>query len=549
MSQLPHHVEPNIEQLARALDGVLDPNSRLRRYSKPLTMACFRIYSAQCVEICWSQHHWRSAVLTSRPCLRIFTGSQILSIEQGLPESSQVDRAMRSPVNKLPPEVLSIVLQNRDRVHDLIVATHVCQHWRYALISDPCLWTSLQLRSTADIDRALTYLERSKSVAINVSMDWDSEPPLGFLQRLVPHIPRIGSLTIRGPFGIDAVPSVFLCSPVPSLESLEIEAFRGCVRAFNNFLGRHAPSLREATFHGIFPMINFPFPPPGLIRLNLDLVDITHPIHMSSLLRLYSSCPQLQEAYIGNRCQIIQDVTSDQIILMPSLVKLKYWARNTTATRFLLSLKLPRLKKLSVTSPWEPGTVDKLSDLLPHGGDVLLAGATSILYNAEYGGPHKLQFSWKGVNASRVTFRMTGKRPAKWPYDQTYTPFEQIESLTLGGSNAYLGFPINLFKNITTLRVTSSQGYFSHDIFQSLHPLPGSGVPCPCLRMIDHTLLSPTGECAESFMNLVKARKRAGHQLDLVFIEGGFRGDGWYDLQSELRQHVGDLKFRWSWGV
>ena len=75
---------------------------------------------------------------------------------------------MHVPVNRLPPEVLSMVLQHRDHEQDLIAATHVCQYWRSTLISDPMLWTSLQLEYNADwISR---YLERSKSAAINIRM-------------------------------------------------------------------------------------------------------------------------------------------------------------------------------------------------------------------------------------------------------------------------------------------------------------------------------------------------------------------------------------------
>jgi hypothetical protein len=48
------------------------------------------------------------------------------------------------PVNKLPPEVLSRVLEHRDRELDLVAATHVCQYWRSTLTSSPSLWTRLE---------------------------------------------------------------------------------------------------------------------------------------------------------------------------------------------------------------------------------------------------------------------------------------------------------------------------------------------------------------------------------------------------------------------
>ena len=71
-----------------------------------------------------------------------------------------------SSVYRLHPELLSLMASHL-ATDDLIKATHVSYHWRSVLLSDPSLWTTLDF---AHIERALTFLTRSKSASIFVSL-------------------------------------------------------------------------------------------------------------------------------------------------------------------------------------------------------------------------------------------------------------------------------------------------------------------------------------------------------------------------------------------
>ena len=314
------------------------------------------------------------------------------------------------------------------------------------------------------------------------------------------------------------------------------------VRPLDNFLDQQAPSLRSAVFVGICPVLESPFPFPSLNQLNLDLLENMGPIHMNSLFGLCSSCPRLQKIYIKISCEIVQDVPLDQITPMNSLVELEYTC--DTPSQFLPFLELPLLKQLTVSSPWYPGTVDKLADLLPRSGHDLLSGATTVSYLDDRN-VQLVELSGEGVNASLTMSdnSRAGRPPPEWSLDETYIPFGKVEALEFEGYRIPPDFSVDLLQNVKKLRVTPwAEPFLTEKAFQLLYPDPGTDVPCPSLREIEYTPLSPTGPAVESLVSLVKARKQAERQLELVCVRGTVELD--LDLKEELREHVGELRVR-----
>ena len=128
--------------------------------------------------------------ILKRPRHLSFHNPQVLDVERKIREVLQATKATKNtfkPVNRLPLEILSNVLEQRASNRDLITATHVCRHWRSTLTSTPSLWTNLQFREpTHDVDRALTYLKRSKSVPIDIEMDLDEPQNLEVAECLAP---------------------------------------------------------------------------------------------------------------------------------------------------------------------------------------------------------------------------------------------------------------------------------------------------------------------------------------------------------------------------
>ncbi|KAF9791041.1 hypothetical protein BJ322DRAFT_1208302, partial [Thelephora terrestris] len=227
---------------------------------------------------------------------------------------------MNIPVNKLPPELLSRILEHRDCEEDLSASTHVCQYWRSTLTSSPSLWSHLVVESKRDVGRALTYLKRSKSAAIHVWITIDVVQDLDVLQRFTPHISRTRSFSIQGYINVHLASSLLLCSPVPLLEHLEIRAHGGPVRNIDNF------------------------PLPSLTELELCLLEHSGSIRISSLFLLFSNCPRLQKIRVRIFDGVLQDLSPHHVTSLESVVDLSY--ASNVVEGILPCLKLPRLKRL-----------------------------------------------------------------------------------------------------------------------------------------------------------------------------------------------------------
>jgi hypothetical protein len=306
------------------------------------------------------------------------------------------------------------------------------------------------------------------------------------------------------------------------------------VRALGDFLGHQAPSLRSVEFNGIFPILGSFFPLPSLTELYLRLPGGMDPFRISSLFRLFSSCPRLQTARINVQCTLSQDIVLGQVILLDSLVELEYTCNNFG--RFIPFLRLPRLKRLRIFL----GKVEKLADLLPHNGHNLLSGATTMSHFYD-GGSQAVELSGNGVDASFGAFENAmGTTSAGWFSDDTYIPFGQIGDLEFGGYHISADFPFHLFKKLTTFRVIPKSEPIAAVVFGLLRPRPGAGIPCPSLRGITYTFSKPTEWYMRPLIGLARERERAGYQLELVCVLVTLRPDP--DLEEELREHVGELQ-------
>jgi len=426
------------------------------------------------------------------------------------------------------------------------VATQVCRDWRSALISSPSLWTCFQFQSSYDPDRTLTYLERSKSAPIDVCINTSRD--LDVLKYLAPHIARTRSLIIRASYGVDDA-TLLLCNPAPLLQHLEIHAFGGIIHLSNDFLGRQAPSLRFIRFNYIYPKLETLPPLPNLTEFHLSLPSGTGPLRMGALFRFFSGSPLLQKIGIDVRDQTVQDSSLDQVISLESLVELDY--TSNLAGQILPFLRLPCLKRLRVTSPLQPGQAQTLADILPYGGRPILAGATKMTYRSRlYGYADIVGLSNNGVDVLFSAFRTTqGPITVDRFSDQTCVPMGQIEDLKLeGDSPTAAGFPIDFFalRSLRVLRVAIWGGEYTEELLCSLRPESGAEVPCPSLEEIEieHCYWGSQEPLPRLFIDLVRERKRVGHQLRLVCLV--VTPDSDQDLVEELREHVEEVRVRVS---
>ena len=446
------------------------------------------------------------------------------------------------PINRFPPEILSSVLEHRTSDLDLVVATRVCRYWRYTLTSSPCLWTSFRFSGpNRDVNRTLTYLERSKSAPIDVRVGVGRPQDLEVLKYLAPHITRTRSLAIQGYYTEVCAASLLLRTPSPILQHLEISAYRGLVRLPDDFLGQQAPSLRSLSLDGIDTAFESHFPLPNLTEFKLSLPEGAGPFRVGALFQFLSGCPSLQKICIDSK-EMPEEITLGQVISLESLVDLSYTC--SSVGQILPYLRLPRLERLRVSSSFGSGQEQRLADLLPHGGHVLLAGATKMSYYS-YKSSQELRLRGKGTDLSFVTSHPVADRtPVYRFFDEAYIPFGQIEDLTVGGSFT-ADFPINIlaFKNLRVLRIVPQGVGFAEWLLPSLYPHPGTEIPCRSLQEIQYGHLESTSP----LMDLVRERKRAGHPLGLVgLLTLTGHGPG-QDLVEELKEHVEEVRIgKWD---
>jgi len=431
------------------------------------------------------------------------------------------------------------------------VATQVCWYWRSTLVSSSSLWTCFQFQkeSRHDIDRTLTYLERSKSAPIDVRIVknyWKGN--LDVLEYLAPHIARTRSLAIQTSHMDDAyTASLLFCNPAPLLQHLEIFSASEVVAPLpDNFLGQRAPSLRSVNFVHMCPTLESLFPLPNLTEFHLSLGPAT-PFRVGALFRFLSESPLLQKIQINVHNWSVQDVSLDKVISLESLVELDCGCNRTG--QIIPFLRLPRLKRLQVTSLGLE-QAQTLADVLPYGGRALLAGVTKMFYDSDpYTHSHRIELSGNGVDMSLRAFGAVANATlVDWSPDQTWIPFGQIEDLEFERGPP-IGHPIDIsaFENLRILRVVLRDEEPTNGLFRSLHPGPGaSGVPCRSLQEIEAKVAprGSQGPFPRLLVSLVRERERAGYRLESVSLVVEYWGPRCASPPEELRKHVGEVRIR-----
>ena len=130
-----------------------------------------------------------------------------------------------SPVNKLPPEIISQIARSSLEPHHIdpkpiIPLTHVCQYWRESIISTPENWT---LISSTQLDLAALSLERSRAALLRLHLDVSS-PPYDFCDLLAPHAQRIRTVQVEEIEIIEDITEGLPNFPLsmPNLQSLDL---------------------------------------------------------------------------------------------------------------------------------------------------------------------------------------------------------------------------------------------------------------------------------------------------------------------------------------
>lgn len=233
-----------------------------------------------------------------------------------------------APVNRTPPEVLSVIPDYWDEDHldrNLITLTHVCRSWRTVFTSHPLLWSYFQCR---DIDKTRTYIERSKATPLEI--DLEDSPSSSFIEEafllVVPHISRLKCLNIMGSDLPDVI-SYFSC-PTPLLEELNIDfsPFVSTSVLSGHFLDGDLSSLRKLSLGGVritfLPWKNLS----NLTTFNLRYIP-SDQITVTQFLNFFENSPLLHTIALEDSIPDASDAPPGRVVSLLHLKKLTITAQ------------------------------------------------------------------------------------------------------------------------------------------------------------------------------------------------------------------------------
>jgi hypothetical protein len=436
------------------------------------------------------------------------------------------------PVNKIPPEILSLIPDfwndnYNDRDRDIITLTHVCQAWREVFTSRSSLWTDLNCKNK---DKTRVYLERSKSLPINLSLDTRHRPPpyLPFFD-VIPHaIGRLKSLSIEGtPENLQGI-TTHLSRPAPLLEKLSISGGR-------DREARHNPVLALTLFDGDLS---------SLRSLSLTSVRTELPWRNMVNLTSFNLCSMPPgEITVGQLLDFFESA--------PHLREVDIWVVTpTSGTQNGRLVSLARLEKINIIGG---GPAFLLLDhlLIPVGAHMMIDTDLSsspiedrpprFLNNLRNLSNFTSIDLWNNINFSGPNGEIT-----MLPSDNTPLVLEaldqfdtsRVEYLRIGyGKSLSSGPPYRTLLPMRHLRTLELHGFENSHIFiHALHPgmSPSGLVVCPKLKKLWIELPEETLDLKD-FVGMAAARASRGAKLKSVTI----RQNSYVRTDVlELRKHV-----------
>ena len=397
----------------------------------------------------------------------------------------------------------------------MITLTHVCRAWRDIFISRSSLWTDLDCQDT---DKTRAYLERSKSLPIDVWFKSDqSIPPHGPFPQFTPHaIGRLGSLSIIG-VG-EHLPSVtaHLSHPAPLLRKLVIDA--DCTVRLARYpvltpalFGGDLSSLRDMQLWCVRTELQWR----NMANLTTFILGQASPGGMSigQLIDFFGGAPRLRRIELFNATPT-SDVQGQQLVSLGSLKKMDI-LDSAPCSLLLNHLLIPTGAKLKT----QVNLIDiRLEDYLPGSLNNLrnLSGFTDIdlYFGQTYWG---MRFT--GPNGQVSVFPATPNINSTWAlldqFVKLYTPNIERLRIVRGNLNAVYWALLPL-KDLHTLTLSRCRNLYA--VTHALSPNSNSSgvVVCPKLEEL---VLDPLGNEALNILDIIRmaaARMSRGAKLKSV---------------------------------
>lgn len=213
---------------------------------------------------------------------------------------------------KLPSEILTTIVSHlKINPTFLVNASHVCHHWRVALLSCPNLWTSPNF---ARMDQALAFLRLSEPFPIHVNLT-SIVPSSTLVELLCLHSARVYALQIDHFCGLEELFSKTLAS-LRTLEVATPEEPRQCLTVRSS--AREFLALTSLTIKHSYCALAFRGPSITHLRI---LIPYLSRLGVAQLFNLFRSCILLEELAIGIQTglELSLRLLSDEVVSLPHL--------------------------------------------------------------------------------------------------------------------------------------------------------------------------------------------------------------------------------------
>ncbi|KAF8802136.1 hypothetical protein BYT27DRAFT_7197212 [Phlegmacium glaucopus] len=261
--------------------------------------------------------------------------------------------SLLSPVRCLPIEIFGkiFVYATQDHPRHVLKLSAVCQLWRYAALSTPVLWSTLELGHHKSkrkmIDHVNSWIERAHSCPLSLTIKkWrDVDPTYTVLTLIANHQTKSITLDSDGHKGIIAILKALKLSNLEMLESLSLNVrFDNRKLALPNILQfGYTPKLKTLSlFIRQRVAINIlPFPWQQLTSLTISFRGSPNSISLDIL----RACVNLEEFIMSGHDGYDDESGSNNSVTLNYLRKLHIRSFHNT---FLLSLKTPSIQELAI---------------------------------------------------------------------------------------------------------------------------------------------------------------------------------------------------------
>ena len=455
-----------------------------------------------------------------------------------------------SLICRIPTELLSIIfsyLQSGVGTNsDLIVASHVCKHWRAVAIGDPCLWSSFAAHHPDGVEE---FLMRSEPTLLSISQTRFATATTAKLLNTAAHRIRSLHIAMPRPSAITVV-LLSLTAPAPNLEELDIKNTSGAndgdepdnsaVRLQQPIFSGHVPLLRSLVLHDVSFVVR---PSSALVHLDLLTRALDLP-SLTTMFGVFRACPGLETVNLTGRCNRDEYVglRSEAKVSLRSLRSLNLIIHpDVCIPRILAVISLPTQTKLRLYSPISAS----IFHLTP---ERTLTHASSLLCLE---GLRRLQVTWSTHHAQiRADHYMedTLQRPAldmeffhntvyprpgllgKWRFDTSCIEVLVLTGATLPGAADidHPSIPIALWimtleslPVLRTLRVVTLLPHYTSGLLNALQSRPnGIDLLCPRLRALEFVRVDlPASSGQNELHDVLLARSSEQEGMGLERIE------------------------------